>query len=98
VVASPLGQYGPLVAAIAAVGVIGAFIAAAFLESVLSIPAANVSSLRELALLALGAVLGGAAATGVVRAEIGAANRRLDAIGAPSAPAAAANGHGSGPA
>lgn len=94
-VTSPLGQYGPLIAAVTAVGVIGAFILSVFVQGVLGMPDTSVQSLRELALLALGAVFGSAATISASHAEISTANKRLDAIGAPSA-SAVVNGNGSG--
>lgn len=89
---SPLGQYGPLVASVTALAVIGAFILAVFVRTALGMIDADINSLRELALLALGAVFGAASAVASNRSEIAAANKRLDALGAP--PATNANGGG----
>ncbi len=82
---SPLGSFGPLVAAVVSVGVILAYIVATLLQGVLALAPSDLSGLRELALVALGAVfvlpVGAAAGSSAVAA----ANRRLDAIGAPTA-------------
>lgn len=53
---SPLGAYAPLVAAVTSVGVIAAYVVALLVNS------PNASQLQPLALLAIGAVLGGATA------------------------------------
>lgn len=82
---SPLGTYGPLVAAVVSVGVIAVFLLASVAQVSLGIPPASLQDLRELSLLALGAVLGTTAGAASSRQDIAATNRRLDAIGAPSA-------------
>lgn len=94
---NPLGGYGPLIASITAVGIIGAFILSVFLQGVLGLSDQAVQSLREIALLAVGAVFGSAATVASSNSAINAANKRLDAIGAPPADSNAAtpttNGH-----
>ena len=83
--ASPLGTFGPLVAAILAAAVVGVFLLATVFQVPLGLTAADLSSLRELALLALGAVFGLSGGAAANQQAIVAANRRLDAIGAPTA-------------
>jgi hypothetical protein len=82
---SPLGAYGPLVAAIVGVGVVAVFLLATVFQVALGLSDADLSSLRELALLALGAIYGTTAGAASSRQDIAATNRRLDAIGAPTA-------------
>lgn len=77
---SPLGKYAQIVAAITAVGVIGAYIVAVLA----SIPEAA-AQLKDFALLALGAVFGSAVAVNGYKAPLAAANKRLDKLGAPPA-------------
>jgi len=94
---SPLGNFGPLVAAIVGIAVILAFVLATLFQGFLGLVGTDLSSLRELALLALGAIFGlsGGAAAG--SQAVAAANRRLDAIGAPTAAQAdRATGNGGG--
>lgn len=81
---SPLGKYGQLVAAISALLIIGSWIVGEFLHG-MNILQAPVSGLKEVALIAVGAVFGAAAAVNGVKPSIDAAHTRLDKIGVPSA-------------
>jgi hypothetical protein len=87
---SPFGQYAAVVAALAALGILGAWIATAIgLGGLHPAPELNAA-----ALIVLGAIFGTGAGALVVANGVGkqaaVANTRLDAIDAPSAPAAAA--------
>lgn len=86
---SPLGQYAPVVASLAAIAIVGGAILAALTNN-----AAAQSALHDPLFLALGAIFGSAAAvpaiSGHVAAEVAASSKRLDAIHAP--PAAAITG------
>lgn len=77
---SPLGKYSQFVAALVAVGVIASYVMALFLQN----PIAE-NQLRDFAFMAIGAVLGSAAAVNGVKPSIEAAHTRLDKIGVPSA-------------
>ena len=55
---SPLGQYAPLVAAVTALGIIGAYVLGLLAGAVLNIPDTNVRDLQPLALVAVGVVFG----------------------------------------
>lgn len=82
---SPLGKYAPIVAAIVAVGVIGAWIAAELLYGV-HVLTVQPAGLKEVALIAVGAVFGSAVVANGHKEPLrqaAAANARLDAIGAP---------------
>lgn len=83
---SPLGKYAQLVAAITAVMVIGAYVAGILFEL------SAAPTLKDFALIALGAVFGSSAATNGWKAvnvdtrnQIAALHRRLDTAGAPAA-------------
>jgi len=85
---SPLGKYAPVVAAVVAVMIIGAWIAAelAYGVHILVVPP---SGLKEAALIAIGAVFGSAVVANGHKAPMRAAavaNARLDAMGAPHVP------------
>lgn len=77
---SPLGKYSQFVAAIVVVGIIASYVAALFL----GLSSAE-DQLRDFAFMAIGAVLGSAAAVNGVKPSIEAAHTRLDKIGVPSA-------------
>lgn len=81
---SPLGRYSQEVAAGLAV-----FIVVAWILSTIGAGAGMIPSeppgLRDVAMIAVGAVFGAAAAVNGVKGDINAANRRLDAINAPAA-------------
>lgn len=75
---SPLGKYSQIVAAIIAVGVIGA--------AVLSRPLGFADDFVDnAALIALGAIFGSFATVNGIRSDITAAHKRLDTINAPPA-------------
>lgn len=76
---SPLGKYSQAVASVVAVGIIGAYIGAVLL----ALPAA--SDLQSVALLAVGAVFGSAAAVNGYKRDQVAIQKRLDAAGVPAA-------------
>jgi len=87
---SPFGKYASLVAAIAALGIIGAWLVSALhVADVASSPELNAA-----ALLVLGAIFGTAAGalsvTNGLGRQVASANTRLDAIDAPAATIAAA--------
>lgn len=82
--ASPLGRYSAIVAAISAVGIIAAWIVSEFLVGIGAF-ATNPSGLKEVALIAVGAVFGSAVAVNGYKAPLAAAHKRLDLIGAPPA-------------
>jgi hypothetical protein len=86
---SPLGKYGQLVAAALAVVIVLAWIVAEFIHG-LRIMATQPAGLKEVALIAVGAVFGAAATVNGVKGDIMAADSkaeiahaRLDAAGAP---------------
>lgn len=81
---SPLGQYAAPVAAIVSLGIIGAWVVAEFLHG-LSMLTTQPAGLKELALVAAGAIFGSAVAVNGYRAPVAAAHKRLDRIGAPPA-------------
>lgn len=81
IVNSPLGKYSQVVASIVALAVIGAYVVAVLLD----IPAA--ANLQPIALLAVGAVFGSAAAVNGYKRDQVAIQKRLDAAGVPAAPA-----------
>lgn len=84
---TPLGKYGPLVATIIAVGIVGAAIAIHVAAMFVPGAAATDPFIDSAALLVIGVVLGASALGGQAsqahEAAV-AANRRLDALGAPS--------------
>lgn len=81
---SPLGQYAPVVASLAAISIVISFLIAAFIN----VGGAS-SELHDAFLIAVGAIFGSAAAVpainGHVAAQAYAANKRLDKLGAPAA-------------
>lgn len=77
---SPLGKYSQLVAAIVAVGIIGAYIFGVFFSGVLGIDAPEIENLKILALIAVGAVFGSAATINGVKAPLDSAHQRIDKI------------------
>lgn len=85
---SPFGTLAPIVAAITAIAVIGAFIIATLLDNV-----AASAALQDPFFIAIGVAIGGATAVpainGHVAQQASAANRRLDAAGIPAADATA---------
>jgi len=84
--ASPLGKYGELVAAIVAILLVVAWLGAEFAAAIgfASPPDAAVASA---AALAIGVILGQRATTNGAAKIAAAAHKRLDAIGAPPADA-----------
>lgn len=85
---SPFGALAPIVAAVTAVAVIGAFIVATLLDNV-----SAAAALQDPFWVAIGVAIGGATAVpainGHVAQQASAANRRLDAAGIPAADATA---------
>lgn len=86
---NPLGKYGQLVAALLAVLIVSAWITAEFLHALDLMPL-QPSGLKEVALIAVGAVFGSAATVNGVKQDIvaadhkaGLAHARLDAQGSP---------------
>ena len=86
---SPLGKYGQIVAALLAVLIIASWITAEFLN-LLQVATGQPSGLKEVALIAVGAVFGAAATVNGVKSDIeavdhkaGLAHARLDGAGAP---------------
>lgn len=81
---SPLGKYSQVVAAIAAIGVIGAYAIALFVNN-----SQAASQLNPFALLAIGAIFGSSAGSvasvnGTVK-EVAALHTRMDQAGIPPA-------------
>lgn len=76
---SPLGQYAQIVAAISAVGIIAAY----FIGTLLALPAA--SDLRDITLIAVGAVFGSAAGVNGWKRDVQALHTRIDNAGIPAA-------------
>jgi hypothetical protein len=78
---SPLGKYASLVAAVVAVGTIGAYVAVIVIGQLLGTDTVVAErSLKDIALIALGAVFGSAAAVNGVKSPLDAAHRRIDQI------------------
>lgn len=77
---SPLGKYSQLVAAIVAVGIIGAYVVAVFFANPLNIEAGQIENLKVLALIAVGAVFGSAATINGVKAPLDSAHARIDKL------------------
>ena len=75
---SPLGKYAQAVAAVTAVGIIAAWIIAVFLRA-FGIEVES-TGLKEVALIALGAVFGSAATINGVKAPLDSAHSRIDKI------------------
>jgi hypothetical protein len=94
-VANPFGKYAGLVAAVAALGILGAWLATAVLPAL-----ATSETLNAMALVVVGAIFGtGAGAIAVTNGlgpRVDAMQKRLDASGAPAAGAidGAADGDG----
>jgi hypothetical protein len=82
---SPLGKYAAPAAALGALGIIGAYLAALLFGTGLAVPVDSVEGLKDLALLAAGALFGSAVAVNGYKAPVAAAHARLDAMGAPPA-------------
>jgi hypothetical protein len=76
----PLGKYSQQVAALVAIGVIGASISMRFIGI-------SDSFIDNISLIAVGAVFGAAASTSVNGAKLEAAHKRLDIISAPQSDA-----------
>ena len=76
---SPLGKYGAIVAAIIAIGVIGAYLVAVLVGN------ADASNLKDFALIAIGAVFGSAAGVNGWKRDAVAINARLDKMAVPPA-------------
>jgi hypothetical protein len=93
---NPLGNYGPIAATITCVGVVAAFVIGSLFRGALGLALEDVQNLRELALLGLGGILGTVGGVAANRQEVTAANRRLDALGAPPASALPPNGQPNG--
>lgn len=76
---SPLGQYAAAVAAITAVGVVGAWIVASFLQGLgLFVNADSIGALENMALLALGAVFGSAVVANGYKQPLAALGSKVD--------------------
>lgn len=85
---TPLGKYGPLVATIIAVGIVGAAIAIHVASALIPGAAATDPFIDSAALLVIGVVLGASALGGQAQQAhdaATAANKRLDLLGAPPA-------------
>jgi hypothetical protein len=86
---TPLGTYGPLAAAIIAAAVVLGFIAAVLFRTTLGLADVDVNSLKELALIALGAVfgstVGAVVSTNGLKREVAALHHRADVGGLPPA-------------
>jgi hypothetical protein len=84
-VSSPLGKYAPLVASIAAIGVIGAYLVGVLLGN------GDATNLKDFALIALGAVFGSATSSYVttngLKGDVAALHQRMDSAGVPAAAA-----------
>jgi hypothetical protein len=77
---SPLGKYGQLVAAVTAIGLIGAYIIALLFQDALRIQAGSLDRLQLFAGVAVGAVFGAASAINGVKEPIDSAHNRIDHI------------------
>lgn len=90
-VRSPLGKYSALAAAIAALGILGVYVTGQMYALIILSEPAALGSLKDLALIAAGAVFAsGAVATngaGAIQDQLAAVHARLDSAGI--APAAA---------
>ncbi len=76
---SPLGQYAAIVAAIAAVGVIGAWIIASILQGLgVFVDPAALAGLEKMALLAFGAVFGSAVVANGYKQPLAAMGAKVD--------------------
>lgn len=86
---TPLGRYGPLVAAIVAAITVGAYLFGALLGGVLGILPVDLAGIKELSLISLGAIFGSTVgmsiSTNGLKREVAAVHHRLDEAGmAPS--------------
>jgi hypothetical protein len=79
-VSSPLGKYGQLVAAVIAVGIIGAYLVANLGQAALGLDERAVANLKDIALIAVGAVFGATATINGVKAPIESAHSRIDRL------------------
>lgn len=77
---SPLGKYAPFVAAATCGGIIAVYAFALLFGNVLAIPAASVSSLHDLSILAFGAIVGSAVAVNGWKQPLAAVHERVDAL------------------
>lgn len=78
---SPLGKYAQLVAAVVAIGTIGAYIALVVVGTLLGIDVEDATStLKDFALIALGAVFGSFATVNGVKGPVESAHSRIDKI------------------
>lgn len=77
---SPLGKYAPFVAAATCGGIIAVYAFALLFGNVFAIPAASVSSLHDLAILAFGAIVGSAVAVNGWKQPLAAVHERVDAL------------------
>lgn len=78
---SPLGKYAQLVAAIVAIGTIGAYIAVIVVGALTGADTeAQTGALKDFALIALGAVFGSFATVNGVKGPVESAHSRLDRI------------------
>lgn len=89
---SPLGQYAPLVATIAALVLIGCYMIALLFGATLAIPSGNMEQLQSVALVAVGAVFGSAVSVNGWKQPLTAIHRRTDAIESQVSVLAAATG------
>jgi len=76
---SPLGKYAPVVAAVSAVGIIAAWIIAEFMLA-MGISSNSPAGLKEVALIAVGAVFGSAVAVNGWKQPTEAAHQRIDIL------------------
>jgi len=81
---SPLGKYAQAVAALLAVFLVIAWVVAEYLAGA-RVLGTSPAGLKEVALIAVGAVFGAQAAVNGVKPAIDAAHTRLDKLGVPSA-------------
>jgi hypothetical protein len=75
---SPLGKYAEVVAAGTAVLVVAAFLISVLFGEVLKLDNTDANSLKEFALIAIGAVFGSAAGVNGWKREVSALHTRLD--------------------
>lgn len=90
---SPLGRYAAPAAAIASLGIIGAYLFSLLFGSLLTISPAAIDGLKTLALLAAGALFGSAVAVNGYKAPIAALDKRVSQL---STDAAIRHGAGNG--
>lgn len=75
---SPLGKYSQVVAAIVALSIIGTYLLSLVFGHALVIDSDTLSALKDLALIATGAVFGSVATVNGLKAPIEAAHKRVD--------------------